>query len=105
MASTQPHIELSVDPDALGRAAADVRLTGARINTARDDLQRAAVQPLFAIPVDSDLSRAYLFAWGRWSAVLDDAYRLADTLAASMESAAGTYDRTEHALAQARSVP
>jgi hypothetical protein len=86
-----------VDDQALVQAAHQLRVAGARIGTERDELHRAAIAPLFAIP-PGDLNRSYVFAWGRWSSVLDDTYEAAVALADAVDCAAARYAAAEQVV-------
>jgi hypothetical protein len=85
---------IDVDVDSLAAAGVELGEMGNTLTDAVAELVPGVADVLRALP-QSDLYNAYVFCWGRWSAVLDTAgVALAEAGQVAKDAAAG-YRRTD----------
>jgi hypothetical protein len=85
---------IDVDVESLADAGAELAAMGESLKEAVAQLAPGVADVLRAVP-QSDLFNAYVFCWGRWSAVLDSAgVALAEAGQVAKDAAAG-YRRTD----------
>jgi hypothetical protein len=89
---------IDVDVDSLAEAGVELGNLGDTLKDAVADLVPGVVDVLTALP-QSDLYNAYVFCWGRWSRVLDEAGGALGACGQVAKDAAAGYRRTDRRYA------